>query len=556
MTAQLVDQLPDGDPVLLSRVRAGDPDAYAVLFERHRASATAFAGGLAGHSHADDLVAEAFAKVFDALQRDLGPTVSFRSYLLTSIRSIWNNTVRSERRYDLVDDYDVLPPSDALTLVDDPDQRFDNQAVAEAYRTLPERWQAVLWYTAVEGLPHDEVAVHLGIKPNAVAALAFRAREGLRQAYLSAHLRTTADTACQAWAPLLPAHARGSLDRRKRPGMLAHLDGCLPCTLALADLDDVNNRLGALLLPIVLGPGLLGLEGLWGGISLGTSTGATTGIAATGKAGGALLLGKSGIAAAVAASVVGAVVAVPFLVDSLTSYDAGRVAEDPAHHAVDAPTDPFPEPRTHGVSPGPTTPAEGPDAGAAAPTPDGGTDGGTGAGTDVDTGDGTWVRRPDPGPGPSAGPTDSPTSPTSPTTPTPTPTTPGSALSPDAGIGQPTLDQVSFLGQALTSVTFPVTNMRTGSTVTVVVSNLVGFPLSWGNAGWHCPGAVGGLPGDVIRTETTITCTRTGADQATGELVFALLTSGGSEITATVAQVAGVADPVADNDVVTALINP
>mgnify|MGYP003351145264 FL=1 len=82
MTAELVDPLLDGDPVLLSRVRGGDIDAYGQLFERHRGAAVAFAGRLAGPRHADDLVAEAFAKVLDALQRDLGPTVSFRSYLL------------------------------------------------------------------------------------------------------------------------------------------------------------------------------------------------------------------------------------------------------------------------------------------------------------------------------------------------------------------------------------------------------------------------------------------------------------------------------------------
>ena len=316
MTAQMVDPLHDGDPVLLSRVRAGDPDAYAQLFERHRSAATAFAGSLAGHSHADDLVAEAFTKVLDALQRDLGPTVSFRSYLLTSIRSIWNNTVRSERRYDLVDDYEALPPNDALTLTDDPDQRFDNQAVAEAYRSLPERWQAVLWYTAVEGLPHSEVAVHLGIKANAVAALSFRAREGLRQAYLSAHLSTAAGADCRTWAPLLPAYARDALDRRKRPGLVAHLDGCLDCSLALADLDEVNNRLGALLVPIVLGPGVLGLHGLWAGAS-GSAAGGASGTApAAGAPGGAapgtttglFAAMKTGLVATVAAGVVGGAV--------------------------------------------------------------------------------------------------------------------------------------------------------------------------------------------------------------------------------------------------------
>lgn len=541
MTAQLVDPLHDSDPVLLSRVRAGDADAYALLFERHRAAATAFAGGLAGHHQADDLVAEAFTRVFDALQRDLGPTVSFRSYLLTSIRSIFNNTLRRDRRYDLVDDYDALPPSPALTVLDDPEQRFDNQAVAEAYRSLPERWQAVLWYTAVEGLPHSEVALHLGIKPNAVAALSFRAREGLRQAYLSAHLRSTEGTACATWAPLLPAYARGNLDKRKQPGMRAHLDSCVTCTLALADLEDVNNRLGALLLPIVLGPGAIGLDRLWLGIASGTSTGATTGTVTTGKAGAAFLAGKTGIAVSVAASIVGAAVALPLLLAGLRSDERPRPPElgsqavDSVVPFVEAPAAAEPGAARDPAVPDRTTPepAEEPSASAspgAAPT-------------DADP-----MPDPDRPMETPVGPVETPSEipseiPSEPSTP--------AELSPDLGIGQPTIGQVSLLGQALTSVTFPLTNVRTGSTVTVLVTNLVGFPLTWGNAGWHCPGAVGGLPGDVIRTETTITCTRTGAAQRQGELTLALLTSGTSEVTATVAQVAGVVDPTPGNDTVT-----
>lgn len=547
MTAQLVDPLHDSDPVLLSRVRAGDSDAYALLFERHRAAATAFAGGLAGHGQADDLVAEAFTKVLDALQRDLGPTVSFRSYLLTSIRSIFNNTIRRDRRYDLVDDYDALPASDALTLVDDPDQRFDNGAVAAAYRSLPERWQAVLWYTAVEGLPHSEVALHLGIKPNAVAALSFRAREGLRQAYLSAHLRATADTACATWAPLLPAYARGNLDKRKQPGMRAHLDSCVSCTLALADLEEVNNRLGALLLPIVLGPGVIGLDRLWAGLAGGTSTtGSAAGVVTTSKIGGALLAGKAGIAVTVAASIVGAAVALPVLLDALRSHDGHPRAEDVGSRAVDSAA-PFIEPPADTADPG------------AAPDPAGGGDAATGAGEEssapADT-DGPSGAGPETSPDPDRQVETTP-DPTEPTTEAPTePSTPGSALSPDVGLGVPTLGQVSLLGQALTSVTFPLTNVRPGTTVTLVVTNLVGFPLTWGNPGWRCPGAVGGLPGDVIRTETTVTCTRTGAEQVSGALTFALLTSGSSEATATVTQVPGVVDPVPGNDSVTVSILP
>lgn len=551
MTTQLVDQPTgapsDSDAVLLGRVRAGDHDAYALLFARHRAAATAFAGGLAGHNLADDLVAEAFTKVLDAIQRDLGPTVSFRSYLLTSIRSLWVNTVRRESRYDLVDDYEVLPPSDELVTDDDPDGRFDNGAVAAAFRSLPERWQSVLWLTAVEGLPHDDVAVHLGIKPNAVAALAFRAREGLRQAYLGEHLRSTVDGACQRWAPLLPAHARGSLDRRKRPGMRAHLDICVPCSVALADLDEVNNRLGALLLPIVIGPAVIGLEGLWPGREGAASADAVPGAASTGVP-SALL--------ATAASTVGLLAALsllPFVPDagqhvlpgvppvrasgrSLAAYvGAQPFRERPAE----------PTPGGDGTGPVLAEPASYQAVVPASPAelrPPRPADGAADRSGSVRTVVAAGPSAVEPAPAPPAPPVVM-----APSTAVPLP--------PDAGIGDPVIGQLSLLDQALTTVSFPLSNVRTGSTVTVTVTNLVGFPLAWDNEGWQCPGAVGGLPGDAIRTETTITCTRTAADQASGLLTFALLTSGASEVTATLTPAPGVVDPVADNNTASAAIS-
>jgi DNA-directed RNA polymerase specialized sigma24 family protein len=43
---------------------------------------------------------------------------------------------------------------------------------------LPERWQAVLWHTEIEGSRPAEVASLLGLTANGVAALGYRAREG------------------------------------------------------------------------------------------------------------------------------------------------------------------------------------------------------------------------------------------------------------------------------------------------------------------------------------------------------------------------------------------
>ncbi|WP_408897751.1 sigma-70 family RNA polymerase sigma factor [Nocardioides sp. R1-1] len=541
MTAPMVDPLQDGDPVLLSRVRAGDPDAYAQLFARHHQAALGFARRLAGPSHADDLVAEAFARVLDTLQRDLGPTVSFRSYLLTAIRSIWNNTVRAERRYDLVDDFELLAPVDALTAVEDADQRFDNRTVAAAYRSLPERWQAVLWYTAVEGLPHGEVALHLGIKPNAVAALSFRAREGLRQAYLAEHLATVADAECRRWVSMLPSYARGSLTQGRRAELDRHLDGCLSCTAALADLDDVNNRLGALLVPVVLGAGAVGLPGVWSGLD-----------AAASAAGGGTTIatGKVGLAAAALAALVGAVVLTPLLVGDAAERPSG--ADGATMGAVGRVPGPVRGPRTPSDAfVGPAVPADRP-----APT---GRLGRPGTATGSTTQEHAELPAPTRG-GRSgldadlAGPALAQAAPVAPPPPAAEVAPPG--LSPDAALGQAEASQVSLLNVSLSRVVIPVLNLRPGAVVAVEITNLRGHPLRLDRE-WRCPGTVDDAPteGDVTAT-TTVACTWTGAETAAGLLRLGIITSGVSEVTATLVQAPGVVDPDPSNNTTSLTITP
>ncbi len=60
---------------------------------------------------------------------------------------------------------------------------------------LPQRWQQVLWYTEIERRPLAQVGSLLGLTPNEVAALAHRARAGLRRAYLAEHVREPASPA-------------------------------------------------------------------------------------------------------------------------------------------------------------------------------------------------------------------------------------------------------------------------------------------------------------------------------------------------------------------------
>ena len=245
---------------LLDRAREGDRTAFGTLYLRHRDAARKVAGMCASSgADADDAVAEGFARVFAALPRMAGRTIAFRPYLLTCVRNAATDRLRRERRVDL---RETMPETPAGVQADDVALLgLERNLVGEALQALPSRWRTVLWLTEVEGLSPAEVSRRIGIKPNAVAALAYRARKGLREAYLQAHLRAEAGIECRATVSRLGNYVRGELPERDRLGVQAHLDDCAKCRCRRDELTDVNATLRNALLPVPLL--LAGMERNW-----------------------------------------------------------------------------------------------------------------------------------------------------------------------------------------------------------------------------------------------------------------------------------------------------
>lgn len=238
------------DAELLARVRSGDEDAYGELYRRHAEAARRLARRLTrSPAAADDLVGDGFAAVLVALRNGSGPTEAFRAYLLTTIRRrSWRATGRRE------DPVDPTEPDAGLDLAVVDADGEDARLLAEAYRGLPERWQLVLWHTEVEGQAPAEVAPLLGLSPHAAAALAHRAREGLRESFLQAHLRADAvPTQCRSTVAALGALVRGSAGARARARAEGHLAGCARCRHLRTELVDVNRSLRTVVGPMVLG---------------------------------------------------------------------------------------------------------------------------------------------------------------------------------------------------------------------------------------------------------------------------------------------------------------
>jgi RNA polymerase sigma factor (sigma-70 family) len=284
------------DAELITASREGSSEAYAELYNRHRAAAYNLARQLArSQAEADDLVSEAFARLLDTLRSGGGPDSAFRAYLLTALRHCAYDRTRRERKIELSDDVSAYDPGVPFT--DTAVAGLDRSLAARAFARLPERWQTVLWHTEIEGQSPADVAPLLGLTPNGVSALAYRAREGLRQAYLQVHLADTAVAGaptreldrCRAAVDRLGAWTRAGLSRRETAQVEQHLDECDRCRALAAELADVNGGLRVFVAPLVLGGAAAGYL-----TAAAAAKGAATAAAGTAAAGAAGAGGSGG----------------------------------------------------------------------------------------------------------------------------------------------------------------------------------------------------------------------------------------------------------------------
>ncbi|MFK4596714.1 sigma-70 family RNA polymerase sigma factor [Streptomyces pristinaespiralis] len=426
-------ELPPADAELILRMRDGDDSAYEELFRRHADAVRRYARTCCRDADtADDLTAEVFTRTLQAVRGGAGPEQAVRAYLLTTVRRVAAHWMKTAKREQLVEDFAVFATeaarsadaSNEETLDLGADVRAMHEAerslAMQAFRSLPERWQAVLWHTTVEEESPSDVAPLFGLTANATAVLASRAREGLKQAYLQAHVSTALTTGgdCARYADRLGAYARGGLRMRAERGLRKHLDECVKCRLAAGELAHVNAGIPALLPVAVIGwfaagyslkaAGIVagGAAGAAGAGAAAAATGGASGGASGGAAGEALgAPAKVGIAAAVAA------VAAAGLVWALSGDPQpvpDPVAKPPVAQPVEPPPAPEPEsPAPPAPNPPPQVPAAEPVA-APEPTP---------------APPRPTPPKPSPTPEPSPSPTPTPT-PTATPTPTPPPPAP------------------------------------------------------------------------------------------------------------------------------------
>ncbi|GLX00340.1 zf-HC2 domain-containing protein [Microtetraspora sp. NBRC 16547] len=313
------------DAELLDAVRGGNVSAYAALFDRHVAAARSLAGQMVegdvegdveGNTEAEEILSETFAAVLNVIRSGGGPESAFRLYLLTALR----RTAAGEQ------DGDEL----GTPYVDPAYAGLERSLVARAYFSLPERWRMVLWHTEVENCGAAEIGPMLGLSVKGVAALAYRAREGLRQAFLQIHLDGGPLPGCRAMTEKMAAYVRGGLTRRETRMVDGHVADCVDCRTVFLELSDVVQGLRVVVGPLIAGPFLTGYLA------------ALRGAAATGRGGRAGLarwvrrvpLAYWAVAGGTAAAAAGGLLLIDAITDVVTG--GGHPAAQGVHDERDA----------------------------------------------------------------------------------------------------------------------------------------------------------------------------------------------------------------------------
>lgn len=252
-----LDRRPDSD--LVARAASGDASSFEELYRRYSSNAWRVAYAVAGNrDDAADAVSEAFTRVFEVLPGGRLAEGEFGPYLLAVTRNAAIDTLRRSGRLEPTDQMESLDrPAGAPSPFDRVVQGEDSSIVARAFRSLPERWRSVLWMTEVEGIPPREVGVRMGLTANTAAQLATRARAGLRERYLQAHLNERVDQDCRFAVERLGAYVAGRLAPRELAKVDQHLAGCGACRARLDELNDVGATLRRLAIPL---PALLGQQ--------------------------------------------------------------------------------------------------------------------------------------------------------------------------------------------------------------------------------------------------------------------------------------------------------
>jgi hypothetical protein len=231
------------DDQLLSAVRAGDTEAFGVLYTRYASQARQVATRLVSSPEdGEDITSAAFLVLLEQLLAGKGPTLSFWPDLLGQLRTVTcRPALGTELPFTDLTEITGTCLSDALLDSLRRDREFD--ITLEAYARLSGRARQLLRCLLIKGMSAASVAVSLRKDPKLVVKAAAVATEALRVAYLRAHVPPSLSPACTEPAGRLAAWLCGHLSAQPAQQVSRHVADCSPCAHAARQLDELRRRM-------------------------------------------------------------------------------------------------------------------------------------------------------------------------------------------------------------------------------------------------------------------------------------------------------------------------
>lgn len=162
---------------ILRRVRAGDPEGIAELYDRHAGALYRTAYRLSGsRADAEDIVHDLFVGLPEALKR-YEERGTLRAWLTRIVVRLALMRARADRRRRIA----PILEADNIASTGRTDARLDKTEVNAAVMALPPGLRAVFTLKQVEGFSHEEIGEMLGISAGASRVRLARAIQLLRR---------------------------------------------------------------------------------------------------------------------------------------------------------------------------------------------------------------------------------------------------------------------------------------------------------------------------------------------------------------------------------------
>ncbi len=162
---------------ILRRVRLGDPDSLAALYDRHAIAMYRTAYRLtANRPDAEDIVHDLFVGLPEALKRyeERGDLAAWLNRIVVRLSLMRLRTDRRRRT-------ESLPAAGEITSPERSDARLERSEIQAAVMELPFALRTVFMLKQVEGYSHEDISGMLGISVGASRVRLTRAIQMLRR---------------------------------------------------------------------------------------------------------------------------------------------------------------------------------------------------------------------------------------------------------------------------------------------------------------------------------------------------------------------------------------